>query len=161
MSLDVSYIANLKLAASKMSGPNRRAFQAQITIQYCDGNARKAERIFGWGRKNVEQGLHEIRTGIVCLGSQKGRSGKKRWEDKYPEVAATLLKLAESCSQQDPSFRTTLLYTRLTAEKARNQLKKMGFSDHVIPARRSMSDILNRNGYRLRRVVKSKPKKNS
>ena len=64
--LDESRIQDLKLAASKIPvGAERRSFQAEITLKYLDGNARRAENIFGWSRDAVEVGLHEKRTGIV------------------------------------------------------------------------------------------------
>jgi len=53
-----------------------------MALKDCDGNARLAERVFGWGRVNVEVGLAEKRTGIVCLGAQSGYGGAKRWEEK-------------------------------------------------------------------------------
>src|SRR2546428_4823922 len=37
-SLRPSQIADLRLAASKMSGPKRRAFEAEMTLKYCGGN---------------------------------------------------------------------------------------------------------------------------
>ncbi|HEY9663286.1 MAG TPA: hypothetical protein V6C65_32975 [Allocoleopsis sp.] len=69
-------IADLRLAASKMSGTTRRSFQAEMTLKYCDGNARLAERVFGWGRNNIEVGLAERRSGIVCVGAFLNRSGE-------------------------------------------------------------------------------------
>ena len=59
------HIATIKDAAQKLAGPQRRAFQAQVTIDYLDGNARRAERRFGWSRHTVTLGLHERRTGIT------------------------------------------------------------------------------------------------
>jgi hypothetical protein len=38
-----------------------------MTLKYCEGNARRAEEVFGWGRQNIEVGLAEKRTGIECL----------------------------------------------------------------------------------------------
>jgi hypothetical protein len=49
MCLKPSQVADLRLAASQMTGVKRRAFQAQMTLKYCQGSARKAERLFGWG----------------------------------------------------------------------------------------------------------------
>jgi hypothetical protein len=60
-------IADLRLAASQMTGATRRAFQAEMMLKYCDGNARRAEDLFGWGRQHIEVGLAEKRTGIECL----------------------------------------------------------------------------------------------
>lgn len=157
--LDASHIEDLKKAASIMSGADRRSFQAEMSLKYCQGNPRQTENIFGWNRNSIELGLHEKRTGIICLGAQKASSGDKLWEQKHPEVAAILFELAESQAQQDPTFRTTLLFTRLTAAEALKQLRNNGFPEEVLPSPRTMADILNRNGYRLRRVVKAKPKK--
>lgn len=56
-------IADLRLAASQMTGATRRSFQAEMALKYCDGNARRAETVFGWGRHNIEVGLAEKRTG--------------------------------------------------------------------------------------------------
>src|SRR5712691_13000418 len=41
-SLSPSQIADLRLAASKMTGPKRRAFEAEMTLKYCRGNPLKA-----------------------------------------------------------------------------------------------------------------------
>src|SRR5256885_7815452 len=92
-SLTPSQIHDLRLAASQMTGATRRAFQAEMTLKYCDGNARRAEDIFGWGRQNIEVGLAEKRTGIVCLSLHAAFSGRQRWEDQYPEAAEALVEL--------------------------------------------------------------------
>ena len=158
--LTPSQIEDLRLAASNMSGATRRSFQAKMTMKYCDGNARKAERVFGWGRANIEVGLAERRSGVICVGAQAGYSGSKRWEEKYPEVADALRELAETHAQQDPSFETSIAYTRLTAKQALEQLRQQGVDPEQLPAPSTMSVILNRMGYRLQPVVKAKPQKN-
>lgn len=157
--LSASQIEDLKLASAKMRGAERRSFQAAMTLKYCGGNARQAERVFGWGRHTVQLGLHEQRTGLICLGAQTAYCGNTPWEEKHPEVAAALWALAESHSQQDPTFRTSLLYTRLTAAEALKQLRSQGFSEDQLPSPSTMAEVLNRNGYRLRKVIKAKPQK--
>jgi hypothetical protein len=42
-SLTSSQIEDLRLAASKMNLVDRRSFQAEMTLKYCDGKARLAE----------------------------------------------------------------------------------------------------------------------
>jgi hypothetical protein len=154
-----SQIADLRLAASKMTGPTRRAFQAEMALKYCGGNPLRAETIFGWGRHTVEVGLAERRTGILCLRAQAAFSGRKRWEDTQPEAAATLSRLAEAHAQQDPTFRTTLAYTRLTAQAALEALRAQGYGTDQVPSPSTMAAVLNRLGFRLRKVVKAKPQK--
>ena len=77
-------LADLRLAAAQMTGAKRRAFQAEMTVQYCASNARQAERMFGWGRETIDLGLAERRTGLICLGAQGASSGRKRWEAQPP-----------------------------------------------------------------------------
>ena len=37
-------IADIRLAAAKMSGPQRRNFIAEMSLKYCDGNPRFTEK---------------------------------------------------------------------------------------------------------------------
>jgi hypothetical protein len=155
-----SQVEDLRLAATQLKGATRRAFQAEMTLKYCEGNSRLAESIFGWGRQTVSLGLAEKQTGLVCVGAQSGFAGNHRWEARYPDAAATLVAIAEAHSQQDPSFTTSIAYTRLTAPEALRQLQMQGVPEEQLPARSTMAVILNRLGYRLRPVVKAKPQKN-
>lgn len=158
-SLTPSQIHDLRLAAAKMTGATRRAFQAEMTLKYCHGSARLAETVVGWSREAVEVGLAEHRTGITCLGAHAAFSGRKRWEEQYPEAAEVLRQLAEAHAQQDPTFRTTLAYTRLTAKAAREALRAHGVAVEHLPSASTMAAVLHRLGYRLRKVLKAKPQK--
>ena len=124
-------IADIRLAASKMTGATRRAFEAEMTVKYCGGNARLAEKVFGWGRHTVELGLAERRTGLLCLGAQSAFSGRQRWEDEHPHVAEALRQLADAHAQQDPTFRTPLAYMRLTAKGALAALRDQGYGERT------------------------------
>lgn len=159
MFLNQSQIEDLQLAASKMTGERRRNFQAQMTIKYCEGSARKAERLFGWGRKNVKLGLEERRSGIICASLRPSNSGTKKWEERHQKAAKSLEDIAEAYAQQNPTFKSPIAYTRLTAAEAISQLRKQGFSESEIPAPSTMAIVLNRMGYRLRKVLKAKPQK--
>ena len=152
-------IADVRLALTKMHGAERRSFAAEMALKYCGGSARKTEQVFGWGREMVATRLGEKRTGILCVSAKATFTGNKRWEERHPEAAAELCRLAEEHGQQDPSFRSTVVFTRLTAAEALRQLRQFGYSDEHLPAPGTMAKILNRLGYRLRRVVKAKPKK--
>jgi Rhodopirellula transposase DDE domain len=153
--LSPSQIEDLRLASSKLLGATRRSFQAEMALKYCGGNARYTKTVFGWGRNNVELGLAEQRTGMTCIGAQAAYSGRKRWEEDFPEAAATLQQIAETHAQQDPMF------TRLTASEGIQQLRLHGYPEAHLPAPSTMALILNRMGYRLRPVVKAKPQKKS
>ena len=158
-SLTPSQIADLRLASSKLTGPERRSFEAAMTLKYCEGNPLMAEAVFGWGRQTVALGLAESRSGLICLGAQAAFSGRKRWEEQPPQAAQALRQLADAHAQQDPTFRTSLTYTRLTAQAALQALREQGYSEEQLPSPSTMAEVLNRLGYRLRRVVKAKPQK--
>lgn len=146
-------------AARKLTSFRRRQFQAEMTVQYCDGKPRRAEQIFGWGRDAVATGLGELRTGIRCLDNF-GARGRHKIEDDYPELAQQIHVLVEPLTQADPQLHTPLGYTRITATAVHKHLvANAAGTDQPVPAARTLSDILNRLGYRLRRVRKIAPQK--
>src|SRR5512147_204400 len=159
--LQASHIEDLRLASSRRSGAERRAFQAAMALKYGEGNARQAERGFGWGRETVQRGLHEHRTGIICLGAQAAFGGNRLWEEQHPAIAHARWALADSHSQQDPTFRTRRQYPRLTAAEALAQVQAQGVPEESLPSPSTMAEILNRHGYRLRQGIKATPQQSS
>jgi hypothetical protein len=150
-------IHTMKDAAHKLTGARRRALEAQVTLDYLGGSARMAETVFGWYRETVELGLNELRTGIECLGNFSAR-GRDKTEEIVPQLEEDIRSLAEPESQTDPKFQTTFKYTRITARALRQALiDKKGWKDEDLPCENTMGNILNRLGYRLRRVQKRKP----
>lgn len=157
--LGPAQLADLRWAASKMTGAPRRACEAEMALQYCHGNPLLAENVCGWNRQTVAGGLAEKRSGIICLGAQSAFSGRPRWEDTQPQAATALRHLAESHAQQDPTFRSRWADTRLTATAALQELRHQGFDESALPAPSTMAQVLNRPGFRFRTVVKAKPQK--
>jgi len=146
-------------AARKLTSFRRRQFQAEVALQYCAGKPRRAEEFFGWGRDAVATGLGELRTGIRCLDNFTAR-GRHKTEDDHPEVAQQIHTLLEPRTQADPQLHTPFGYTRITAAAVHHQLvANAAGTDRPLPAARTVSDILNRLGYRLRRVRKIAPQK--
>lgn len=151
-------VASLKTAAALLTGHRRRQFQAEMALTYCDGSARRAERVFGWGRDAVHTGLNELRTGIRCLDACH-RRGRKKAEDRCPALAEHIHRLVEPTAQADPKSQTTLAYTRVTAEAVRNVLRTQDDVKGHVPCRQTIGRILHRLGYRLRSVLKARPQK--
>jgi hypothetical protein len=151
----------IKCAARKLTGFRRRQFQAEMAIKYCQGNPRRAEHVFGWGRDAVKTGLGERRTGIRCVENFSAR-GRRKTEEQNPELVQEIHLLVEQESQADPKFQTPLAYTRATAKAVHERLAaNTAAGERHVPAERTVYDILNRLGYRLRRVRKTKPQKKS
>jgi len=157
--LSEQHIKTIKDAAKKLTGAKRRAFQAQVAIDYMNSKPYLAEKTFGWDRKTVALGLNELRTGLVCFDNFKAR-GNKRTEVKMPQLEIDIVALAEPESQIDPKFQTAFKYTRITAKAMREALiTKKGWQHEDLPCEKSIGNILNRLGFRLRRVQKAKPLK--
>ena len=149
----------IKDACKRLTGFDRRAYQADIAMEFFDGNARKAERDMGWGRETVEKGLKEAQTGIRCADNYGGR-GRKRTEDRIPELKEDIISIAEPRTQADPAMKSSLTYTRITGKALGKVLiKEKGYDDKDLPSENTLINILNRMGYNLKRVLKSKPAK--
>jgi Rhodopirellula transposase DDE domain len=150
--------ALIRSAAKRLTGSRRRSFQAEVANQLCSGNARQAERRFGWGRHTVDTGLHELRHGLRCQENFTAR-GRQRSEDKDPQLAADIRVIVEPHTHADPELKSSRRYTNLSAAEVRQALIDKGYAPEKLPSERTMRDILNRMNYRLKRIQKGKPLK--
>ena len=152
------YDALIRSGAKRLTGYQRRLFQAEVTTVLCGGCARHAERRFGWGRETVEKGLHEQQHGIRCLENFTAR-GRQRSEVKDPQLAADIRAIVDPYTYADPELKSPRRYTNLSAAEVRDALITQGYSPTELPSERTMRDILNRMNYRLKRIRKGKPLK--
>jgi hypothetical protein len=149
----------IRSAARRLKGHQRRLFQAEVTDALCGGNPRAAEARFGWGRDSVRTGQNEARTGIRCVEDFPARGAAPR-EQKDPRLAADVRALVEPHTQADPELKSSRRYTNLSAREVLEALKSQkGYTDDRLPSERSMRDILNRMGYRIKRIQKARPLK--
>lgn len=151
-------IQTIQSAAKLLTGHKRRRFQAETTLKYCDGSARQAEEVFGWGRAAVHTGLNELRTGVRCLDAYELR-GRKKSEELCPQLIDHIHRLVEPQAQADPKFQTSFAFTRMTAKAVRDALQAVPELKDSVPCRQTVGQLLNRIGYRLRRVLKTRPEK--
>src|SRR5215475_9942821 len=145
--------ALIRSGARRLNGYQRRLFQAEVTTELCAGNPRQAERRFGWGRDTVAKGLHEARQGMRCLDHFAAR-GRRRSEDKDPQLAADIRAIVEPHTSADPELQSQRRYTNLSAAEVRDALITKGYSPAELPSERTMRDILNRMNYRHKRIQK-------
>lgn len=154
-----TYEQLIRSAARSLTGYKRRQYIAQVTNALCKGSARLAERRFGFSRKTTTLALHEARTGIRCVDAFCAR-GLVRREDRDAALAGAIRELADPHTQADPQLKSTLLYTRLTAKTLRQALiTDQGYTAEQLPSERSLRRMLNRMGYRLKRIQKTKPER--
>jgi Rhodopirellula transposase DDE domain len=150
--------ALIRSGASRLTGYQRRSFQAEVAAELCSGNARQAERRFGWGRETVEKGLHERHHGVRCLEHFAAR-GRQRSEDQDPRLAADIRAIVEPHTHADPELKSSRRDTNLSAAEVRAALIEKGYPPEKLPSERTMRDILNRMNYRLKRLQKGRPLK--
>jgi hypothetical protein len=154
--LKETYIQTAKV----LKGGDRRMFMARIVKALGRGGQMYAERELGWNRRTIRKGTHELESGIRCIDNFRAR-GRKRAEERLPNLLTDIRSIVDSQSQTDPTFRTTRLYTRLTAAEVRRQLiAQKGYTDEELPHASTIGIKLNEMGYRLRTVQKSRPQKN-
>jgi hypothetical protein len=149
----------LVMAAKALTGHKRRLFIAEVTVALCDGNARRAEERFGWGRATAEKGMRERASGIRCLEDFAARR-RPSWEERNPQLAKDVQEVVEPKTQADPELKSSRRYTNLSAREVRQALlQEKGSREEGVPAERTLRDILNRMNYRLKRIQKGKPLK--
>jgi hypothetical protein len=142
----------------KIPWPARRQAMADVTNTLLKGKARVAEAVFGWGRTAVKLGMNELQTGIVCVNDLSKRR-KPKTEEKYPKLLVDLRTIVDPESQAQSHLSTKFSYMNMTAAAVRSALLEKGWSDETIPTVRTLSNILNRQDYKLRSVAKTQVQK--
>jgi hypothetical protein len=142
----------------KVPWPIKRSVMGDVTITLLDSKPRIAEDVFGWSRATVELGMNEYRSKIICVNDLSVRK-KPKVEEKNPKLLADIVEIMTPHSQAEPSLRTTFSYTDMTAKAVYGFLLEKGWTEEELPAARTISNILNRQEYRLRTVAKSKVQK--
>jgi len=145
--------------AQKLKGSDRRQFMAEVVKGLGIGGQTLAERELGWNRRTIRKGMQELNSGQE-IEDGRGRSGRKSIEAKLPDLLKDISAIVEPQTQTDPSFKSTRLYTRLSAAEVRRQLmEQKGYQDEELPSAETIRRRLNEMGYSLKRVVKAKPQK--
>jgi len=152
------YDALLQKGVDRLRTHQRRLFMAEVALELCGGSGRRAEQRFGWGRATVNQGLHELKSGVRCLENFAARR-RPRWEEEPPQRAEDIRAIMEPHTQVDPEFKSERRYSNLSAREVLEALRKNGYADQDLPKERTMRDILNRLNYRLKPIQKGKPLK--
>jgi len=147
--------------AKALKGSDRRVFMARIVRTLGYGGQSKAERELGWCRNTILKGTNELDSGVRIADNFSAR-GRKKAEEKLPNLLLDIQAIVDGQSQTDPTFQTTRLYTRLSVAEVRKQLMvQKGYTDDELPTGETIRVKLNDLGYKLRAVQKSRPKKDS
>jgi hypothetical protein len=147
--------------ANELQSSARRLFMARTVRALGEGGQRRAEEELGWNRGTIRKGEHELKSGLMCVDAFKLR-GRKCSEEHLPNLLKDITAIVDGQSQADPQFRSTRLYTRLTAAEVRRQLiTTFHYTDAELPTAVTITTKLNMLGYSLKKVAKTQPQKNS
>ena len=147
--------------AEALKGHERRMFMARVVKALGYGGQSEAERELGWCRKTIRKGQRELESGEPIIDNFAAR-GRKPAEAHLPKLLEDIRVIADEQSQTDPTFQTTRLYTRISAAEMRRQLiAQKGYCDEELPGEETIRVKMNKLGYSLQSVQKSRPKKDS
>jgi len=148
-------------AAEALKGSQRRLFMAKTVAAMGRGGQLWAEAHLGWNRGTIRKGMHELRSGMTCVDAFHCRR-RKPAEEHLPRLLDDIRSIADGQSQADPEFQTERLFTRISAAEVRRQLiATKGYTDEQLPTQQTINRKLNALGFRLTRVAKCRPQKES
>jgi Rhodopirellula transposase DDE domain len=148
-----------KTTAGQLKGSERRVFMAKVARELGSGGQQQAVIELGWTHETIRKGRHELDSGIACVDGFNAR-GRKRIESKLPNLLQDIREIADPDSQTDGSFKSTRLYTRLSARAMRAALiSHKHYTDETLPSEEVIRQRMNALGYHVRGVKKSTPQK--
>lgn len=155
---DAKMIVTIKAAAQKLTGAARREFQADVTLNHCQGSPRFARELFGWNPDSIRKGIAEKENQRIIM--DRPRTGRPKYVNTLVDLQTDIRSLVDPNSQTHPTFETKFRYTRMTAKAVIEALvHEKGYKKKDLPALSTMRELLGKMGYRLRRVQKTKPQK--
>jgi hypothetical protein len=147
--------------ARTLKASQRRAFIARTVAAMGRGGQAWAEAHLGRNRETIRKGMHELRTGMTCVDAFHCRR-RKPAEEHLPRLLEDIRSIADGQSQADPGFQTDRLFTRISAAEVRRQsIATRGYTDAELPTQQTINKELNLLGFRLTRVAKCRPQKES
>ena len=145
--------------ARRLTGYQRRLFQAEVTTELCGGSARLAERRFGWGRDTVEKGLHESSSGGALSGELR-RTRPTAERRQGPAIGGGHPRDRGTPYARGSGTEVVTSVHEPVGRRGAGGLDRQGLLPKTeLPSERTMRDILNRMNYRLKRIQKGKPLK--
>ena len=151
-------MSSFNSALNKLTGFERRQYAAELCEQFFENSPRIMERRLNVSREMVELGLNERRTGIRCLDAYEQRGSKKK-EEIHQDLEADIKDIVDKESQIDPQFKTQRCYVKVSAPYIYKELILKKAYELKDFCQRTINNILNRLGYTLKKVLKTKPLK--
>jgi hypothetical protein len=142
-----------------LTGVDCREFMASVVKRLGYGGQYFAETVLDWNRGTIRKSLKELDKNQF-IDHRHSNTGRKGFKNSLPDLEASINAIVTPNSQTDPTFRSTRIYTPLTARQVRKRLiSDFKFKDKDLPSRRTISTLLHKLGFTLKKVKKCKPLK--
>ncbi len=115
-------------------------------------------KIFDLSRFTIRKAI-EIFKGTITYKPKVETRGRKSLTTKYPELQEDIKKIIENNSSVDPHFKSETQYVRLSIKEIKKQLIKNGKYEEDSFSDSSLNNLVNKMGYNLKKVQKTKPLK--
>ncbi len=149
----------LKEGASYAKGAARRMFMAKTVNSIGKGGQSIAEKELQWNRGTIRKGQKELIDGPISDNFSK--RGRKKTEEHLPNLLEDIKSIVSPISQADPTFKTTKMYTPISAKEVRRRLikekKYVGRKAKKLPGIRTINNKLNELGFQTKKINKTKP----
>jgi transposase len=144
---------------NKISGQDKRSILAHLAKEIGYSGQTFISEEFDVSRNTIRKGLEELKSGVQKQDAFHKR-GRHKVEERLPDLLQDIKDIAESQSQTDPKFQSTRLYTRLTTAEFRKQLiVQKGYTADELPTLQTLNTKINKLGYNMKRIQKTKPLK--
>jgi DDE family transposase len=144
-------------SVNKLKGSDKRIALAKTAKEIGKGGQSIVASQFKVSRDTIRKGRYELESGLKIVDAHNAK-GRKKIEEKMPELMDDIKDIVDSQSQTDPNFKTTRLFTRLTVKEIRKQLiLQKEYTDEELPSNQTLNNKVNQLGYTLKKVQKVKP----
>ena len=100
-----------------------------------------AEQAMGWNRCTIRKGWSEYQSG-QAIEDYSGQKGRPSIEERLPNLLEDIRSIVEPSGQTDPTFRSTRIYSPLSAKEVRERLlAQYGYTDTELPCTRTCNVI--------------------
>ena len=123
MLIDSDLKVKLSIILPELNEKQKRLLVATEAMALGHGGIKLLANITGMSKNTISRGIKEIESGETdCKRSRKGGGGRKKIEDKYPEIAKTIEDVIEPATRGDPE--SPLRWTCKSVRNISSLLKK-------------------------------------
>ena len=123
MPIDSDLKVKLSIMLPELSEKQKRLLVATEALALGHGGIKMLSGITGMSKNTISRGIREIESGDTnCKRSRRGGGGRKKVEDKYPEIVQLIENIIEPASRGDPE--SPLQWTCKSVRNISSLLKK-------------------------------------